>query len=172
MSARRVVPAPESEPLASLDEVLAKRPTLQAPPSHAPSLIAATATLAAMGALHARVDDPHCGATRIDEIRAHAPAIRASLSRGTLAVDEVRRAIGLKFHPIETGSCRLAMDPEYLDIPEHAHSNEMNYGAAAWVQQNAPPASPAGAASDLLLSQGSVRRVEPTPIARPENSEE
>lgn len=165
MSARRPQPAPDSAPIPSLDEVFGATPELTPPGSHAPAMLVATATLAAVGALHARVEAPQCGGTRVDEVRAHAPAIRQSLQRGSLAVDEVLRAAGLLPHA-RTEITSGGAIAEVSDAPVRAPEAEI---------EPPPPAPPPTPPTEVRVynrphpraTRGSVRRIEPTPIPRP-----
>lgn len=164
MSARRPQPAPESAPIPSLDEVFGATPELTPTGSHAPALLVAAATLAAAGAMHARVEAPRCGSTRIDEIRAHAPAIRQSLRGGSLAVDEVLRAAGLLPHQ-RTEILSGGAIAEVSDAPLHAPPSEIEPPPAP-----RPPPDEAPAVTHRpppRATRGAVRRVEPVPIARP-----
>ncbi|MEZ4392213.1 MAG: hypothetical protein R3A48_14050 [Polyangiales bacterium] len=136
-------------------------PELTPPGSHAPAVLAATATLAAMGAVYARVEAPRCGGTRIDEVRAHAPAIRRALQRGSLAVDEVLLAAGLIPHA-RTEITSGGAIAEVSEAPVRAPEPEVESPRAPpeLTPSDEPPASP-------RATRGAVRRVQPTPAPRP-----
>lgn len=111
---RRPSPALSSSPLPSLDAV---RDTASAPVSTARQIgawTAAAGAAAVAGGAWAAADAPACGASRMDELTAHAAAVEQGLRRGdvTQTVREIGLALGWVGHA--RGGAAVGPTPDVL----------------------------------------------------------
>lgn len=108
MTTRRPTPAGSSDPIPALDEVRDGPPpevVLTQPPSHAGALALATVSVAAASASVLLAEAPTCGASRAEEVIAHADTASSALRRAQVvtALQEVAVAMGWRRHSTTRG---------------------------------------------------------------------